>query len=76
VSFDEIGVSAAIARSKRKRCHRPAMRACDNACRVTDATWAVVEAKLAETWSPEQISNYLRANDQPRISHESIYQRI
>jgi IS30 family transposase len=52
------------------------MRACDNGRRIADETWAVVEAKLAETWSPEQISGYLRANDQPRISHECIYQRI
>jgi IS30 family transposase len=52
------------------------MRACENGPRVADDTWAVVETKLAETWSPEQISGYLKANGEPTVSHESIYQRI
>jgi len=78
-------ISPELRRNRGQRGYRPKqaqalsqarMRACDNGRRVADATWAVVEAKLAETWSPEQISGYLRANDQPRISHESIYQRI
>jgi IS30 family transposase len=52
------------------------MRACDNGRRVSDETWAVVDDKLAETWSPEQISGHLKANGQPGVSHECIYQRI
>lgn len=44
--------------------------------RVAAETWAVVDIKLAETWSPEQISGHLKANGQPTVSHESIYQRI
>ena len=36
----------------------------------------MVEAKLSETWSPEQISGYLKVNGQPAVSHESIYRRI
>ena len=36
----------------------------------------MVDARLAETWSPEQISGHLKANGQPTVSHESIYQRI
>jgi IS30 family transposase len=51
------------------------MRACENGCRVSAETWAFVEAKLAELWSPEQISGYLKANQQPGVSHETIYQR-
>jgi transposase, IS30 family len=47
-----------------------------NGPRVGDETWGFVEAKLAETWSPEQISGYLKANGEPTISHECIYQRI
>ncbi len=39
-------------------------------------TWTVVEAKLAETWSPEQISGHFKANGQAGVSHEAIYQRI
>ena len=52
------------------------MRACDNGRRIAAETWATVDAKLAETWSPEQIAGYLKANGQPTVSHESIYQRI
>jgi transposase, IS30 family len=52
------------------------MRACENGPRVPAATWAFAEAKLAELWSPEQISGYLKTYAQPGISHETIYQRI
>ena len=52
------------------------LRACENGSRIADDTWAFVEAKLAETWSPEQIAGYLKANNKPTVSHESIYQRI
>ena len=44
--------------------------------RVADDTWVFVETKLAETWSPEQITGYLKAHGEPPVSHESIYQRI
>jgi IS30 family transposase len=50
--------------------------ACANSPRVADSTWAVVEEKLAETWSPEQISSYLKARCQPGVSYERIYQYI
>lgn len=43
---------------------------------IAAETWVVVEVKLAETWSPEQISGHLKANGQPTVSHEAIYQRI
>lgn len=52
------------------------MRACENGPRVAIETWAVVDTKLAETWSPEQICGYLKVNGEPAVSHESIYQRI
>lgn len=52
------------------------MRACENGPRVAAKTWAVVDIKLAETWSPERISGYLKVNGQPGVSHESIYRRI
>jgi len=50
--------------------------ACANGPRIAEATWAVVDAKLTETWSPEQISGYLKVNGQLGVSHESIYRRI
>jgi len=52
------------------------MQACANGPRVSSETWDVVDAKLVETWSPEQISGHLKANGEPTVSHESIYQRI
>jgi len=52
------------------------MQASENGPRVDASTWAVVEAKLTQTWSPQQISGYLRVNDQPGVSHETIYRHI
>ena len=52
------------------------MRACENGPRVTAETWAMVDTKLGETWSPEQVCGYLKVNGQATVSHESIYQRI
>ena len=74
-----------MARNRGKRGYRPKqahefsrarMRACENSPRIAAETWVVVEVKLAETWSPEQISGHLKANGQPTVSHEAIYQRI
>jgi IS30 family transposase len=31
---------------------------------------------MKETWSPQKIIGYLLVNQQPGVSHESIYQRI
>ena len=50
--------------------------ACENSPRIAAETWAMVDTKLAETWSPEQISGYFKVNRQPAVSHEAIYQRI
>jgi IS30 family transposase len=47
-----------------------------NARRVPAAAWEFAREKLAETWSPEQIAGHQRAERLPRLSHESIYQRI
>lgn len=48
----------------------------DNGRRISAATWAFTEARLAEPWNLEQISGYLKANGQPGISHETIYRHI
>lgn len=52
------------------------IRAGENSPRVAAETWSIVDVKLAETWSPEQISGYLKVNGQAGVSHEAIYQRI
>ena len=50
--------------------------ACENGPRMADETWAFAQAKLADYWSPEQISGHLKANNLPSVSHETLYQRI
>ena len=43
--------------------------------RISAKVWSVVDKKLTEDWSPEQISGRLR-QDKILISHERIYQHI
>jgi IS30 family transposase len=43
--------------------------------RIAARTWALVEEKMREDWSPEQISERLKKED-IQISHEHIYQYI
>ena len=58
--------------------------AAQNSPRVAAGTWAIVHLKLAETWSPEQISGtlrevatpHLKVNGQATVSHEALYQHI
>jgi IS30 family transposase len=44
--------------------------------RFTPAEFALVTARLALKWSPEQIAGVLRQTGQLRISHETIYRYI
>jgi IS30 family transposase len=52
------------------------MRACENGRRISDETWAFVDARLGELWSPEQIGGRIKVDGLPSVSHEAIYQRI
>ena len=78
-------ISRELRRNRGQRGYRPKqaqvlsqarMRACESGRRVGAHTWVFAQARLAELWSPEQISGHLKANGQPGISHETIYQRI
>ena len=82
---DKSCISRELRRNRGQRGYRPKQAhslaqtrklACSNGPRVDAKTWAVVDSKLNETWSPQQISGYLLVNKQPGVSHESIYQRI
>ena len=78
-------ISREMTRNRGARGYRPKqahalsqarIRAAENSPRVAAETWVVVDLKLAETWSPEQISGHLKVNGQPTVSHEAIYQHI
>ena len=44
--------------------------------RIQEATWELIERKLQEDWSPEQIADWLKRNTDIQVSHERIYQHI
>lgn len=78
-------ISRELARNRGQRGYRPRqahqlavarMRATANARRVEPSAWDFARAKLAEQWSPEQISGFLKVQGLPGVSHETLYQRI
>ena len=78
-------ISREMTRNRGARGYRPKqahalskarIHAAENSPRVAAETWVVVDLKLAETWSPEQISGHLKVNGQATVSHEAIYQHI
>ena len=44
--------------------------------RISAEVWEVVDEKLCQDWSPEQVSGWLEKRQAIRISHEWIYQHI
>ena len=44
--------------------------------RIQPQTWAWIEEKICEDWSPEQISLWMRKHESVNVSHEWIYQYI
>lgn len=44
--------------------------------RIGASTWILIESLIRQEWSPEQVSDWLKANYGLRISHEWIYQHI
>lgn len=77
-------ISRELRRNRGERGYRPAQahqqaavrRRTDNGKRISEHTWAFVDIKLGQLWSPEQICGYLKVNGMPSVSHERIYQRI
>jgi IS30 family transposase len=57
-----------------KACERRA-KAAHKSC-ISAEIWEVVEEKLRQDWSPEQVSGWLAKRQEIRISHEWIYQHI
>ncbi len=86
---DTIGVhkstiSRELHRNRGQRGYRPQQAHCKALARrrqklkrrIQPSTWRLVEEKLQEDWSPEQVSGWLERNRDIAISHEWIYQYI
>jgi len=64
-------------RPKQARQLTTARKLAASTTRTSTATWSLVESRLRdEQWSPEQISGWLRRNQQPSVSPERIYQYV
>ena len=60
-----------------KQAHQKAMSRRNHAQRRIKAeTWLLIEAKIRQEWSPEQISGWLKRHVAVEISHEWIYQYV
>ena len=44
--------------------------------RIQEDSWSLIESKLRQDWSPEQVSSWLWQNTDIQVSHEWIYQHI
>ena len=83
VSVSPSTISRELKRNKGKRGYRPvqahakatARRKEKSNARISAEVWALVEQKLREDWSPEQISGSLK-DSKILISHERIYQYV
>ena len=76
-------VSRELKRNRGQRGYRPqqahelaAARRLKSVPRLTAEVWKLVESRLQQDWSPEQISGRLKKEQRIRISHEWIYQHI
>lgn len=60
-----------------KQAHRKAMeRRKRERKRIQPQTWAWIEEKIREDWSPEQVSLWMKKYKKNSVSHEWIYQYI
>lgn len=60
-----------------KALERLNIRGANNARKISDEAWRYAKKHLTEDqWSPEQIAGRSKLENQPTISHETIYQRI
>lgn len=60
-----------------KQAHEKAMERRPKAkVRIGAAVWEVVEGRLSQDWSPEQVAGWLKRTGKPSLSPEWIYQHI
>ena len=73
-------ISRELSRNRGQRGYRPKQahymakeRRKKPAPRIQVETWELIESKLRDDWSPEQISGRLKRDKDIQVSHESIY---
>lgn len=76
-------ISRELSRNRSQRGYRPKQahqkalsRRQKAVARIRPETWAVVDEKLRQDWSPEQISGWLKRWRGVAVSHEWIYQYV
>ena len=76
-------ISRELQRNKGQRGYRPKQahqkalaRRVKAKPRITAEIWQLVDDKLKQEWSPEQISGWLRRQGMDSVSHEWIYQYV
>jgi IS30 family transposase len=82
LGFHRSTISRELQRNRGQRGYRPKQahqfalqRRRQGRARITARTWALVETKLRQDWSPEQIAGLFREQGLS-ISHEHIYQYV
>lgn len=84
IGVDKSTISRELRRNRGQRGYRPqqahrkalARRRQKSRCRIPPETWQLVEERLRQDWSPEQISGWMKKHKDIAISHEWIYQHI
>jgi IS30 family transposase len=84
VGVDKSTISREVRRNCGKRGYRPKQahrfslnrRRNTVTKRIPAETWARIDEKLRQDWSPEQVSGWLKKNTDAEVSHEWIYQHI
>lgn len=85
IGVSKSSISREIKRNKGRKGYRPKQanqralqrrQHADKHVRFTEEVQANVRKYLKEDWSPEQISGWLKKNNMPSVSHETIYQFI
>ena len=85
IGCDKSTISRELRRNRGRRGYRPKQahwmardrwEGAEKAIKMTPKLIRVVEGRLRQKWSPEQISGRLKRECQPHVSHERIYQHV
>ena len=83
IGVDKSTISREVQRNTGERGYRPKQahekalgRRSKAKVQIGEAVWEIVEEKLRQDWSPEQVSGWLKREGRPSLSHEWIYQHV